>query len=315
MQKNSRPIRVGVSQMKSKYFFLIIIFALILTGTGHAQDKIATIDRLVIELWPDYDQASVLVLLTGDLPADTKFPATVTLPYPETAQLNAIARIDGNDGQMKDDIFSSPAPGEITFITPDLRFRLEYYLPYTADNSRRTFTFTWLADLSVNRFQLRIQQPIFASSLVTKPATLDVSKGNDGLTYYAFPVQVIPAGQSLSVQVDYIMTNAQLSVESVAPPGSNVKKASNLQEAELPAASNTGTGLNWPIVAVVVGSMIIIIVFVWQIATHRAASKRARTHPVKTKGQSLAKFCHNCGDPSGKDDKFCRKCGTALQGE
>ena len=295
--------------MRGKYFFLIIILTLILAGTGHTQGKVAAIDSLVIELWPDYDRASVLVLLTGTLPANTKLPATVTLPYPETAQFNAIARIDSSDGKMKDDILSSPGPGVLTFITPDLRFRFEYYLPYAANNNQRTFNFTWLADLFVNRFQLRVQQPVSASSLVTKPATIDVSKGDDGLTYYAFPVQAVSAGQSLSVQVDYTMTKAQLSVESLAPPSSRVQKP------ELPSTLNTDTGIHWPIVAVVVGGIVIVIVFVWQIATRRAAPNRSITQHAKTKKQSLSKFCRNCGNPSGKDDRFCRKCGTALKDE
>ncbi len=288
---------------------MIIILTLILAGTGHTQGKVAAIDSLVIELWPDYDRASVLVLLTGALPANTKLPATVTLPYPETAQFNAIARIDSSDGKMKDDILSSPGPGVLTFITPDLRFRFEYYIPYAVNNNQRTFNFTWLADLSVNRFQLRVQQPISASSLATEPATLNVSKGEDGLTYYAFPVQAVSAGQSLSVQVDYTMTKAQLSVEYLAPPSARV------QEPGVPATLNNGTGIHWPIATVAVFGIIIVIFIVWQIATRRAASNRSITHHAKAKNQSLSKFCHNCGNPTSKNDRFCRKCRAALQGE
>jgi len=292
--------------MKPKYFFLLILLTLILPATSHTQGKVTVIDSLDIELWPDYDRASVLVLLTGTLPANTKLPATVTFPFPETAQLNAIARIDGSDGIMKDDIFSYPASGELTFIIPDLRFRLEYYLPYAVNNKQRIFNFTWLADLSVNRFQLRVQQPTSASSLATEPATTNVLRGEDGFTYYVFPARTVPAGQSLSVRVDYTMTTAQLSVESLAPPSTRVKKPG------LPSTSNTAAGINWPIVAVVVGSIIIVIVFVWQIATSRAASSRSITHHSKTKNQSHAKFCRNCGNPIDKDDRFCSKCGTAL---
>lgn len=66
---------------------MILLFTLILPATGHTQGKVTTIDSLTIEFWPDYDRASVLVLLTGALPADTTLPATVTLPIPETAHL------------------------------------------------------------------------------------------------------------------------------------------------------------------------------------------------------------------------------------
>ncbi|MBW1752779.1 MAG: zinc ribbon domain-containing protein [Deltaproteobacteria bacterium] len=295
--------------MKQKYFILIILLTLTLPATGHTQAKVTAIDSLVIELWPDYDRASVLVLLTGTLSADTTLPATVILPIPETAQLNAVARIDSSDGQMKDDIFSSPAPGGLSFITPDLRFRLEYYLPYAVNNNQRTFNFTWLATVSVNRFQLKVQQPISASLLTTEPVPINVFRGEDGFTYHAFPEQVVQAGQSFSVRGNYTMTMAQLSIERLTPPSTRV------QEPGLPSSVKTGADVNWPLLAVVVGGIMIVIVFVWQIATRRTESNRPITHNATAKKESYPKFCSNCDNQINIDDRFCNKCGAALRGE
>jgi hypothetical protein len=295
--------------MKHKYYLLLFLLAMIFSTAGHTQDKVTAIDALVVDLWPDYDRTSVLVLLTGTLSADTKLPATVILPLPETAQLNAVARIDSSDGIMKDDIFSSPAPGELRLTTPDLRFRVEYYLPYSVNNNRRTFNFAWLADVSVNRFKLRVQQPISASFLATEPATINVLEGQDGFTYYTYPEQAVPAWQPLLVRVDYTMTTAQLSVESLAPPSTGVQKPG------LPSTSKTGAGINWSIVAVVAGGVIIVTIFVWQIATRRDGSSRSVTQDAKVQKQSQAKYCRNCDNQMDKDDRFCRNCGTALKGE
>ncbi|NQT68097.1 MAG: zinc ribbon domain-containing protein [Desulfobacteraceae bacterium] len=292
--------------MKNKYYLLLFLITIMLPATGYAQGRTTAIDTLVVDLWPDYDRASVLVLLTGKLSADTKLPATVIFPVPETARLNAVARIDSSDGVMKDDILSGPAPGGFRFTTPDLHFRVEYYLPYAVNSNRRTFNFTWLADLSVNSFQLKVQQPISASSLAAEPAAVDVSKGQDGFTYHAFPVKAVPAGQSFAVDVDYTMTTAQLSAASLAPSGTGAQKPG------IPATSNTASGNNRIIAAVIVGSIILVMVFVWQIATRRTASNRPITQDAKDKKQSHAKFCRNCGDPIDKDDGFCRKCGTDL---
>jgi len=295
--------------MKQKYFILIILLTMILTVTGYTQDKVTAIDSLAIDLWPDYDRASVLVLLTGTLSADTTLPATVILPIPETAQLNAVARIDSSDGQMKDDIFSSPVPGGLSFITPDLRFRLEYYLPYAANNNQRTFNFTWLAAVSVNRFQLRVQQPISASILTTEPVPINVFSGEDGFTYHSFPEQVVPAGQSFAIRGDYTMTTAQFSVERLTPPSTRV------QEPGLSSSTKTGADANWPLLAVVVGGIMIVIVFVWQIATRRVESNRPITHNATAQKESHPKFCSNCDNQINIDDRFCNKCGAALRGE
>ncbi|NIS17942.1 MAG: hypothetical protein GWN96_17315, partial [candidate division Zixibacteria bacterium] len=190
--------------MKRNSFILLVIFVLVPTSMGFAQNPVSVIDSLDIEIWPDYDRASVLVLLTGTLPGDTRLPASVTLPLPEAAQLNAVARIDGKDGIMKDDIVSSiNSAGMLTFITPDLRFRMEYYLPYVVDKSRRSFDYTWLATVNVNHLQLRVQRPTWANTLNTEPATANVVRGGDGFDYHIFPARPVPAGKPFLLKVDY----------------------------------------------------------------------------------------------------------------
>lgn len=276
-------------------------------ATGFAQDPVSVIEALDIEIWPDYDKPSVLVLLTGTLPGDSRLPASVTLPLPETAQINAVARIDGNDGVMKDDIVSSSDPsGTLTFITPDLRFRVEYYLPYTADNNQRSFDYTWLAAIAVNNFQLRVQRPTSASTLNTGPANANVVRTGDGFVYHTFPARAIPAGQSFSLRVDYKMTNAQLSATSMPPPNTN------MQITALPTASSTGSGINWALAAVVSGGLIIIVAVIWQIASRRPSPNIRKPIDSRDEKQSRAKFCRNCGEPIDEDDRFCRRCGSKL---
>ncbi len=294
--------------MKRNSFFLLIFFILMPMATGLAQSPVTVLDSLVVEIWPDYDKASVLVLLTGTLPIDTRFPASVTLPLPETAQLNAVARIDSSDDTMKDDIFSSTNPsGTLTFITPDLRFRVEYYLPYLVDNDRRSFDYTWLADIAVNQFQLKVQQPIASGSLKIEPAAGNVLKGGDGFDYHIFSPRTVPSGQPFSLQVDYNMTTSQLSVEKLPPSNTGI------QPPELPAAATAGTGINWSVVAIVTGSLIIVVVLVWQIASRRPSSNIGKPIHAGLEKQSQAKFCHGCGVPVKKVDKYCRECGAALQ--
>jgi len=275
--------------------------------TGFAQNPVSVIDSLDIEIWPDYDKPSVLVLLTGTLPRDTRLPASVTLPLPETAQLNAVARIDSNDGVMKDDIFSSPEPsGKLTFITPDLGFRVEYYLPYTVNNNQRSFDYTWTAAIPVNNFQLRVQQPTSASTLNTEPAAANVVRSGDGFDYHTFPARAVPAGQPFSLYVDYKITAAQLSATSLPSPSTSI------QSPALPVTQSTGSGINWALVAIVTGGLIIIVALIWQIASRRP-SPNIRT-PVDSgvEKKSRAKFCRNCGEPIYEGDRFCSGCGSKL---
>jgi len=289
--------------MKRNIFFILIFIILSPLATGFAQSRVTSLDALVVDLWPDYDRASVLFLLTGSLPADTEFPATVTLPFPETARLNAIARIDGSDGMMKDDILSSPAPGEISFITPDVRFRLEYYLPYVVDNLRRSFDFAWLADIAVEHFQLNIQQPKFASALTTEPIAENIGTRENGFVFHTFATRAIQAGQPLLVHVNYNMTTAQLSAATQPP------QPSDPQTSGPPIPSIKGSGINW---ALVMGGLIVFAAIAWQLVSRRSSNGIQKSSKASVNIQSRTKFCQDCGKPVDEDDTFCGECGRKL---
>jgi hypothetical protein len=275
--------------------------------TGLAQNPASVLDGLDIEIWPDYDKASVLVLLTGMLPADSRFPAAVTLPLPEAAQLNAVARIDPKDGNMKDDIVRRINPdGTLTFITPELRFRVEYYLPYVVDKSRRSFEYTWLTDIAVNNLQLRVQRPASASALNTEPAAAQVVRGADGFDYHIFPAQAVPAGKPFALRVNYEMITTQLSALSVSRPN-----AGN-QTSAIPAAPNTGFRFKWAWAAIVAGGLILFAALVWQIASRRPVPNNRRPIDSQMDKQSSARFCRNCGEPIEAGDRFCSSCGSEI---
>lgn len=295
--------------MKRNSFILLIFFMLMPMATSFAQNPVSVIDSLDIDIWPDYDRSSVLVLLTGVLPKDTRFPASVTLPLPEAAQLHAVARIDSKDGDMKDDIFKTIDPsGTVTFITPDLRFRVEYYLPYTVDRDQRSFNYTWLAAIPVTNFQLKVQRPTWADTLNTEPVTENVVRSGDGFDYHIFPARAVPAGEPFRLHVNYKMTTVQLSAISLPPQNKSI------QTTAAPATTDTGSGINWALAAIVAGGLIIIAASVWQIANRRSSPATDRHIDSGVKRRRQAKFCRNCGEPIDKGDRFCSGCGTQLQG-
>ena len=292
--------------MKRTLFIPLILLILIAAGPGFTQNAASVIDSLDIDIWPDYDKASVLVLLTGTLAGDTPLPAAVTLPLPEAAQLNAVARIESG-GNMRDDIsWNTDSPNTLTFITPDLRFRVEYYLPYTVENGLHSFDYNWLAGITVNRFQLRVQRPASAAALNIEPAGANITTGGDGFEYHHFPVQAVPAGQPFSLHVSYKMAGTQLSVTSIPPPNTGT------QPSALPATPGTAFGLNWALAVIVAGGVIIIGALIWQIASRRRTPDSRPANDSRFENQSLARFCRDCGGPIDEGDRFCRGCGSEL---
>lgn len=247
---------------------IIVVFFAVAVPAPHAaaEPDAGRIDTLMVDLWPDYDQASVLVLLTGRLPGDMALPARVTLPLPGTARLNAVARIDARDGRMKDDILSSPGPGELAFITPDPSFRVEYYLPYTTKNKQRSFDFTWRSDVSVDRFMVKVQQPAAADTLRTEPAAPDVLRDENGFNYHFFPVQSLPAGTPYKLHVDYTMNQSKLSVSGL-PPSVPAAPVAPVAVASKPASP---TGINWPLLTLIAGGALIFLALIWMLVSRRS---------------------------------------------
>jgi hypothetical protein len=299
--------QLGKVVMKRTLSVLFIFFMLTPITPGFSQSPVSVIDTLDIEFWPDYDKPSVLILLTGTLSGETRLPASVSLPLPEAAQLNAVARIDSKDGNMKDDIHASiEPPGTLTFVTPDLRFRVEYYLPYTANNNQRAFDYTWLSDINVNNLQLRVQQPASASDLSTEPATANVARSGDGFDYHTFPARPVAAGQPFSLHVEYLTTTAQLSATQMPPSNAGSQTTASA------VAPGTDSSLDWALVAVVAGGLLIFGAVIWQVASRRPAANIRKSVETQVETQSRAKFCRVCGEPLDKGDRYCGGCGLKL---
>lgn len=306
-----------------RWFFLWV--ALLLWGMwaspGRAQTN-PSLSLLTVELWPDYDRPEVLVLLTGELPAGTALPATVTIPIPAGAQVNAVARIS-SDNIMVDDIEYSIDGDQVTLTTPDSRFRIEFYEPYESEGQTRRFSYTWQADIDVASLEVRVQQPVAATNLTINPNTTNVSVGQDNLTYYNLDPVAVPAGQSFTVEVQYTATSDQLTVTTLVPAGSNSTAG------DTSAAVDPGTTTpNWALWLAIGGGLLVMAAVVWQVVSSRSRAGRPRKpRPVRSApptqaappptppaGAGVARFCHHCGQPVTPGDRFCRNCGTPLKG-
>jgi hypothetical protein len=312
----------------SKRLLAIMLLGLLLglpAARARAQNAADSLARLNVEIWPDFDQPEVLVLLTGTLPADVTRPATVTLPVPEGARINAVARIDAQDRLVADLEYNTDTSGTVTLTTPDAEFRVEYYTPYETEGDQRTLAFEWQAAVSVAAMAISVQQPAAATAMTVSPAPQSVATGTYGLDYHALPIQDVPAGQNVSLTASYTMAEPQLSVDlvdTVAPAAPSASAAAGS------ASTAAGDDFNWPLALAVAGAALLAGAGGWLIASRQpgrrrvgrprpvrpAATRRAapsRSDPVPTAG--AARFCHNCGAALEPGDRFCRECGTPVK--
>lgn len=274
-----------------------------------AQQQASSLEWLTVDLWPDYDRSQVLVLLTGGLSEDTSLPASVTLPLPQQADLNAVARIS-DENQMIDDIDFERGDDTVTLTTPDRRFRVEYYVPYDSQGLQRDFTFNWPGGPAVSQFEVSVQQPSAATSISVEPTADSVVSGNDGLQYHNLPVRQLGANEGFQASVSYTMSADQLT---------SAVQTADSTGASAPAGTASGdflSGVNWPPVLAGLGVALLLLAIGWQVFAARIATRQKprKPRPLRAMRQGDVKYCHQCGARAQANDRFCRECGTELKG-
>jgi hypothetical protein len=303
--------------------FLLFLLLFLPTTMVRAQTAV-TLESLDVELWPDYDREAVLVLLTGTLPASQSLPVTLTVPLPEGADFNVVARITPDNVMTDQGMNPTVIDGSVTFTLSETRFRVEFYEPYTANNTQRNFSYTWRSDqISINQLNVTLQQPFDTMLINTVPAANNVGQGQDGLTYHEFPSLAVPAGDTYTLDVDYTLNSGALTVEFEVGDTST-----NPELPFLDAVPVENNNFDWQLLLLVLGVVILAGTAVWYFVSNRPTNRRPskpkpRREAKQTTPQTVASrnsipktkanFCHQCGESLQSSDKFCRSCGTAVK--
>jgi hypothetical protein len=180
---------------------------------GSDADAGIDLEFMQLEFWPDYDKPSVLVLITGAMPAGAALPAEIIIPVPPDAEINAVAEITG-DGMTSIDY--GLQENTVLFQSSSPEFRVEYYVPYAGSGSTHSYDFEWLAPFSINRLAVQIQRPINASELAIEPAPSRLFSGpSDSLDYYLFDSRSLPQGNPFRLRFSYDMTSDVLTADEL----------------------------------------------------------------------------------------------------
>ena len=302
--------------MRRFFIALTIILVLAQPISSWAQEAATSLDRLEVWIWPDYDRPAALVLLTGTLPEGTPIPASVTIPIPLEADVNAVARIDLT-GSMYDIEFDDSVPGQLTLTAPDPQFRVEYYYPYVAEGNDRSFTFSWQSDMAVDELSTEVQQPAFADDMILFPGAKEISTKEDGLQYHILPTAEIASGELFEFDASYTLSSQKLTADPV--PAQEVE----LTGPDIEEAVDSGSDFNLLLAIGVTAAVLIIAAIGWLVYSGRSGGGRvvkprplrqARKSSPKTSPSKTQRFCHECGEPLDVEDRFCRNCGTPVKG-
>lgn len=298
----------GISMRK---FFLIVVVGLLMVfpALASAQGSV-TLSSVNVQLWPEYDQPSMLVLVDFELPATTLFPVKLTFHIPADANLVAVASYS-KEGSLINAMYEGPTKSgslqAFTVTLNDPQARFEYYQPITFNGHERAYSYLWNGDYAIDAFGIRVLEPADTTALTTTPK-LGPAVVESGLTYHESSAVKLKNGEEFKLELKYTKTTDALvsspqGVQPAAPVDENTPGRVSLNKS-LPYIIG-GVGI-----VMIVGGL----VYYWQ--SGRSSTKKPRRRvraPQENEEDGGEAYCPQCGTRAKSNDRFCRVCGARIR--
>lgn len=308
--------------MKRVLLFLVLVIFFVAAVPASAQSEFR-LPVVQVQLLPEYDQPSMLVLITVQLPDDAELPMEVSVRIPASVgEPHAVAVLDDTGLVTRD--YERTVSGDwalVTLMADQPIIQVEYYDPALSQSDNpRNYDFTFSSVYPIDDLVVSVQQPIGATGIAldtAEPIFGSPQTQSDGLNYYTATPGALEVGEEFNVSLSYTKNNTALTVESLFQ-----------QQPAAPVSSSTGNSMpvwGWALIAVgvvVLGAGAYFYVKSSKSTPppskhHRSGKKKKRPAKRTSKPSSASSgklvFCHQCGTEASKGDKYCRECGTKLR--
>jgi len=288
-------------------FLTLVVVGLFPIGVL-AQNNIS-FNSVAVEIWPEFDQPSVLVIYHYNLGADVSLPVTLDLRVPIQADINAVA-VNDDSGVLVTANYERKIAGDwviLTLVTTSRNIQVEYYDQYNQQGDTRQYDYVWPGNYPVGAFSINFQQPVGSTALKLTPELGAGVVAADGLTYYNSMIGALPVSQTYSLSIEY-----QKSTDTLSASGQSVQPSAPLAD-----PTNLTDILPWILGGLggllVVGGLVVGLVY-WrreQGKPFNNSRKRRTSTQKETLGGDV--YCNQCGKRSQPGDVFCRSCGSRLR--
>jgi hypothetical protein len=299
-----------------KILALLPLLILLLPSSSRAQGEVS-FSTLEVNLWPEFDHPSMLVIYFATLSPQVSYPVEVVFKMPAGVENPHAVAVGPSPGQVGDVFYTRQVIGGMTGIAftataPYIQFEY-YYAGIFGQDNQRIFEYRWAGDYAVDSFSLRVQQPIDTTHFQLSPATSTVLQGGEGLWYHLMEVGSLSAGDTFQIKIDYTKTTDRLSYQSLQiQPGGEIPIS--------PTSPLSSQYLVWALG--VIGVLLIAAGGFWWWNSNRESEqprsprrRRSPRTPVEDLDDSAAVYCHQCGKRASAGDRFCRSCGVRLRKE
>jgi hypothetical protein len=300
-------------EMKKTYGIFILLILFIFVKTAKAQTGLA-FDTVQVQLWPEYDRPSMLVIYTFVLPQDQSLPASVEIGIPASVgEPSALAVLA--EGTLVTREFTRTVQGDTAIIAFEADFpiiQLEYYDDsFSQEDQNRGYKFSWETRYPVGEFIISVLEPPTASGMSIQPELGAGQQETSGLVTYTGNLGSLSAGQQVEVSISYNKPDKTLTIESLQlPPQEQAPPPQTERTSDTPIWGWVVTGIGAVLLAG--GAMYYYRTNNRQYSASRYRKKKRKSSGRRTSGPGQV-FCHQCGHQAEPGDKFCRECGTRLR--
>ena len=279
-------------------------------GSATAQSPIV-LSGMLVQLWPEYDQPSMLVLYDFQVAPGTQLPASLTIRFPKEANLTAVA-VHGEGDTLLNADYRDTAGDEVwqsiaIQIQSAGSYRVEYVQPLSRSGNERRFHYVWPGDYAVEDFNLSVRMPADATAVRADPK-LQAGEAA-GTTYWlGEDFGSLSSGTEFTFELGYVRASE-----------SPVEPSQGLQPSQPLDATTPGRVMMSNYLPYFLGALGVVLIgggafYFWQAG--RARGPRRSRHsggtnlPLRRVDEI---YCHECGTRAQTGDRFCRVCGTRLR--
>ena len=304
--------------MRKILFVLLVSLMISMPVFAQADQTEIEIERLQIDIWPEYDRSDVLIIYRLSLSDDVSLPATLTLRMPRAASEPYNVAMEDVDGMLYTLDYTMSEQDDwmlVTLTTPSPSVQFEYYDPLIQRNENiRDYDFTWLGDYTVQSLSLVVQKPTNTLEFNLDPDMGEGEVQQDGLRYFTKMYGTIEAGTVFTVHLNYDKPNETLSanyqsVEAVEPVTETTSGRTTFR-AMLPWMLGV---LGLILIAAGVGFWFGKPKLEEKDQRHRRRSASEAREEPEREYTATGNYCHKCGKRAQPGDLFCRSCGTKLR--
>ncbi|HNA90114.1 MAG TPA: zinc ribbon domain-containing protein [Anaerolineales bacterium] len=291
--------------------FLILMLGVFFSIPYHASAQAdITLSNVVVQLWPEYDQPSMLVLVDFQLSPNVSLPAKVTFRIPQGANLIAVAASSESSGFVTVPYEGPTADGDFQSFSMTIdetaSYRFEFYDTLTFNGNQRLYTYLWDSSYSVDSFSVNMLEPLDVTRVSMQPdyASVDTSQGTK---FYTGKSVKLAADEQYALTLDYEKTTNTL-----------VSQAQSVQPAA-PVDENTpGRVSLYNTLPYIIGGLGVVMILggiVYYFRAGRAPAHKSRRRHSNTEPEDggVDQYCPQCGSRAKASDRFCRTCGARLR--